>query len=44
MDKYLVLFTFIGAALALVFAVLTARKVLRFSEGTDLMKKMRRIS
>ncbi|MBQ2775277.1 MAG: sodium-translocating pyrophosphatase [Clostridia bacterium] len=40
MDKYLVLFTFIGAALALVFAVLTARKVLRFSEGTDLMKKI----
>ena len=40
MDGLLVLFTFIGALLALVFAVLTAKKVLKFSEGTDTMKKI----
>lgn len=40
MEKMLVLFTFLGALIALVFAVLTAKHVLRFSEGTDLMKKI----
>ena len=30
----------LGAAIALLFAVFQARKVLRFSEGTDLMKKI----
>lgn len=40
MDKYLVLFTFIGAVIALAFALFTGRKVLKFSEGTDTMKKI----
>ncbi len=40
MDNYLVLFTFIGAVIALLFAVFTAKKVLKFSEGTDKMKKI----
>ncbi len=40
MDNLLVLFTFLGSALALLFAVVTARRVLRFSEGTDVMKKI----
>jgi len=31
---------FVGAILALVFAYAQSRKVLRFSEGTDLMKKI----
>ena len=39
MAKYLAIFTFVGAALALIFAVLTAKKVLGFSEGTEKMKK-----
>ena len=40
MDKYLVLFTFLGSAAALIFAIFTAVKVLKFSEGTDVMKKI----
>ena len=40
MDKLLVVLTFAGAVLALIFALVTARKVLGFSEGTDLMKKI----
>lgn len=40
MAKYIAIFTFIGAALALVFAILTAKKVLRFPEGTEKMKKI----
>ncbi len=40
MAKFLVLFTFIGALIGLTFAVLTAKKVLRFSEGTEAMKKI----
>ena len=36
----LVLLTFGAALLALLFSVFTARKVLKFSEGTDLMKKI----
>jgi len=40
MDKLLVFLTFFGALLALVFALVTAKRVMRFSEGTDLMKKI----
>ena len=40
MDKYIVLLTFVGAILALLFAAFTAKKVLSFSEGTDRMKKI----
>ncbi|MBP3665800.1 MAG: sodium-translocating pyrophosphatase [Clostridia bacterium] len=40
MDKLLVLFTFSGSAIALIFALLTAKRVMRFSEGTDRMQKI----
>ncbi|MBQ8537923.1 MAG: sodium-translocating pyrophosphatase [Clostridia bacterium] len=40
METWLVILTFLGAALALVFAVITARKVLKFPEGSDRMKKI----
>ncbi|MDD6284975.1 MAG: sodium-translocating pyrophosphatase [Firmicutes bacterium] len=40
MDNYLVIFTFVGAVVALVYALLTAKRVLKFDEGTDLMKKI----
>ncbi len=40
MEKILVLFTFIGAAAALLFALFTALRLLKFSEGTDQMKKI----
>lgn len=40
MAKNLAIFTFIGAALALLFAVFSAKKVLRFPEGTEKMKKI----
>ncbi len=40
MEQLLVIFTFVGAVLALIFAVIMARKVMGFSEGTDLMKKI----
>lgn len=40
MDKFLIILTFLGAIFALVFAAATARNVIRFSEGTDLMKKI----
>ncbi|MBE7032179.1 MAG: sodium-translocating pyrophosphatase [Ruminococcaceae bacterium] len=40
MDKLLVGLTFAGAVLALIFALFTARKVIKFPEGTDLMKKI----
>ena len=39
-ENSLVLITFLGAVLALLFAIFTAKKVLGFSEGTDLMKKI----
>ena len=39
MGNYLILFTFIGSVTALLFAVFTAKKVLKFSEGTDKMQK-----
>ena len=38
MERYLVLFTFLGSLMALIFAGLTAKKVMKFSEGTDKMK------
>ncbi len=40
MEKLLIAFTFLGAALALLFALFTSMRVLKFSEGTDLMKKI----
>lgn len=40
MENYLVVFTFIGSVLALVFALIMAKKVLGFSEGTEKMKKI----
>ncbi len=40
MEKLTVIFTFAAAALALIFAALTAARVMKFSEGTDLMKKI----
>lgn len=39
-EDLLVLFTFIGALAALIYAVVTAKRVLGFSEGTDKMKKI----
>ena len=39
-EDLLVLFTFIGALVALIYAVITAKRVLSFSEGTDKMKKI----
>ena len=40
MENALTIFTFSAAVVALLFAVLTARKVLKFPEGTDTMKKI----
>ncbi len=40
MDKMLVLFSFLGAAIALIFAVITAKRVLSFPIGTDRMKQI----
>ncbi|MBR5496326.1 MAG: sodium-translocating pyrophosphatase [Oscillospiraceae bacterium] len=40
MDKIIVILTSIGAVLALIFAAFTARKVLKFSEGNEVMKKI----
>ena len=40
MENYLVLFTSAAAVIALVFAALTALKVLKFPEGNDTMKKI----
>lgn len=40
MEKYLVLLTFLGAVIALIFAAVTAKKVLNFSEGTEQMQKI----
>ncbi len=39
-ENYLVIFAFACAVLAILFAALTARKVLKFPEGTDRMKKI----
>jgi K(+)-stimulated pyrophosphate-energized sodium pump len=40
MDKYLALLTLVGSICALIFAFCMARKVLKFSEGTEKMKKI----
>lgn len=40
MDKLLVLLTFAGSLIALLFAFFTARKVIKFPEGTDVMKQI----
>ncbi len=40
MDKLLVILTFAAAVLALLFAALTAKRVISFPEGTELMKKI----
>ena len=40
MGKFLVALTFIGSIAALLFAVFTAKKVLKAPEGTDKMKKI----
>ncbi len=40
MGKILVTLTFIGSLCALLFAAFTAKKVLKFPEGTDKMKKI----
>ena len=40
MDKLTVIFTFAASVLALLFAALTAMRVMRFSEGTELMRKI----
>ncbi len=40
MEKLLVGLTFACSVLALLFALFTARRVLKFPEGTDLMKKI----
>ncbi len=40
MEKYLVIATFVGAVLALAFAVIMAKRVLSFDEGTEKMKKI----
>ena len=40
MELYLVISIFVGALLAIVFAVIMAKRVLSFDEGTDKMKKI----
>ena len=40
MDKLLIVLTFAVAILALLFALFTAKKVLKFSEGNQLMQKI----
>ncbi len=40
MEKLLVILTFACSILALLFALITARRVIKFPEGTDLMKKI----
>ena len=40
MENYLVIATFVGAILAIVFAVIMAKRVFKFDEGTEKMKKI----
>ena len=40
MDKYFIAAVFLGALIALAFAAIMAKKVFKFSEGNDLMKKI----
>lgn len=40
MEKYLVLFTFLGSVIALLFALFTAKKVIKADKGTEKMAKI----
>ena len=40
MELYLVIAIFVGSLLALAFAVIMAKRVMSFDEGTDRMKKI----
>ena len=40
MELYLVIAIFVGAVMALVFALIMAKRVMKFDEGTDRMKKI----
>ena len=40
MENYLVIATFVGAVMAILFAVIMAKRVLGFDEGTEKMKKI----
>ena len=40
MEKFLVVFTFIGSLIALLFAFLTSKKIMKFSEGNEKMQKI----
>ncbi|MBQ7547492.1 MAG: sodium-translocating pyrophosphatase [Clostridia bacterium] len=40
MDKWIVILTAVCSVLALVFAALTAKRVMKYSEGTERMKKI----
>ncbi len=40
MERYLVGFTLLGAVAALLFAIFTAKRIMKFPEGTDKMKKI----
>ncbi|MBQ5320532.1 MAG: sodium-translocating pyrophosphatase [Oscillospiraceae bacterium] len=40
MDKLLVILTSVGALAAILFAIITARRVMKFPEGSDVMKKI----
>lgn len=40
MEKYIIAATFTGAAAALIYAALTALRLRKYDEGTDLMKKI----
>ena len=42
MEKYLVIATFVGSIIALLFAFITGKRVLSFDEGTPLMSKISR--
>ena len=42
MEKYLVLATFVGSVIALLFAFFSGKRVLSFDEGTPLMSKISR--
>ncbi len=42
MENYLVIFTFVGSLLAIIFAVIMAKRVLSFDEGTEKMIKISR--
>ncbi len=40
LENYSAIFTLLGSVIAIVFAFLMAKKVMKFSEGTDKMKKI----